>query len=103
MTQMIMSLAKIDGRGPCMATYNGMVDRRMQRQAAEHRQEMEGVEAMRRVTEASRDRLLAQRLAQLRRDSRQSPWRKIRRMAVDAWCVLWAWALELGLVEEDDA
>lgn len=99
--QLVMSVARIQGKGPCEAIYNGMVDERMRRQAAQHRMELEGVEELRRLAEADRNRLRARRLAQLRQTRRPSAPDRAKRRIADAWCILWAWALELGLVEDD--
>lgn len=93
---------RIVGNGACEALFNGEVQKEIARQNEAHRQEMEGVMALKKVAENSRNRMLAEKLAALKAKKRPSMWAKAKNRAAIVWSVIWAWMLEAGLIRHDD-
>ncbi len=91
--------------GPCEAVHNGWTNALVARMQDSARHEAQGDGILRDVLRHSRNRKNAQLLAELKREERMPLRRRIAEWAVTAWCVLYAWCEELGLLkyEEDDA
>lgn len=98
----VANYVRIVGNGACEAVFNGEVRREIERQNAAHRREMEGAMAMKKVTEDSRNRMLAEKLAALKPKARLSLAARLKERAAIVWSVLWAWMLEAGLVKEEE-
>lgn len=98
----IAAVTVIRGEGECQAYINGVASAEIRRQQERMRAETERA----RTVEASRDRLLSRRLAEIIRelDARPGLLRRIWRGAVNAWALFWAtlicWSEALGLIEE---
>lgn len=97
----VANYVRIVGNGACEAVFNGEVQREIERQNEAHRREMEGAAAMRKVTETSRNRMLAEKLAAIREKKRPSMGARVRERAAIIWATLWAWMLEIGLIREE--
>lgn len=98
----VANYVRIVGNGACEAVFNGEVQREIERQNEAHRQEMEGMAAMKKVTENSRNRMLAEKLAAIREKKRPSAWARLKERTAIVWSVLWAWMLEARLIKRDD-
>lgn len=92
----------IRGTGECQAYINGVADADIRHKQAAMRAETERA----RTVEASRDRLLAVRLAEIGKAMKNKPslLHRFWSRAEGVWAMLWAvtlcWSEALGLVEE---
>lgn len=97
-----MNYVRIVGNGACEALFNGEIQREISRQNEIHRRELEGTMAMCKVMEASRNRMLTQKLAEFREKNNPSVRQRLKERTAVIWAVLWAWMLEAGLIKNDD-
>lgn len=101
--QRVMTYTKIVGSGTAepMILWNGEVSREIERQKRQQEMQRKADKVMLDAMRGNRDQL-RKPIEREMRISRRPSW--LRRMAEDlviGWCILFAWALEGKLVEDD--
>lgn len=96
-----MNFVRISGNGACEALFNGEIQREIARQNEAHRKEISDMKRKKDFLEASRNRMLSEKLTALKESKRPSLVERVRERVETAWSIVWAWMLAAGLVKEE--